>query len=94
MRGIKEVKSGKWETPFLEKSSVFIFGLENDRLGMYKKERGKQDMKLTTAEVKNEWSHTSTPPICFIGADKGNFALLPLPYELTTFCGFSFLCPS
>jgi hypothetical protein len=43
-----------------------------------KKERVKKDVKLTTAEIKNGWSHTSTPPVCLHGSDENNFALLPL----------------
>ena len=62
-------------------NSVIIFGLDIDRLGRYKKERVKKGVKLTTAEGKNEWSHTSTPPVCLRGTVKENFALLPLPYE-------------
>ena len=83
MRGIKEVKSDKWAPPFLKKkkTSVIIFGLEIDRLGKYKKEHVKKGVKLTTAEGKNEWSHTSTPPVCLLGADKENFDLLSLPFK-------------
>jgi len=36
---------------------------------------------LYRAEVKNEWSHTSTPPTCLHGADRENFTFL---YPMTT----------
>jgi hypothetical protein len=29
----------------------------------------------SSAEVKNEWSYSSTPPICFHGVDRDNFTL-------------------
>jgi hypothetical protein len=28
------------------------------------------------AEVKNEWTYTSTPPVCLYGEDSGNFIFL------------------
>jgi hypothetical protein len=33
---------------------------------------------LSSAEVKNEWSCTSTPPICLPGVDMENFAFFHL----------------
>ena len=36
-----------------------------------------------TVEVKNEWSYTSTPPICLNGVDRGNFTFTS-PNNLTT----------
>jgi hypothetical protein len=32
------------------------------------------------AEVKNEWSYTSTPPIHLHGVDRNNFTLIPFSY--------------
>jgi len=31
------------------------------------------DMKLTSAELKNEWSDTSNPPTCLHDVEKENF---------------------
>jgi len=33
------------------------------------------DIKLTSAEVKNEWSYTSNPHTCLRGVKKENFTL-------------------
>jgi len=63
-------------TALKKKTSVIIFGLEIYRPGRYKRERLKKGVKLAIVESKNKWSHTSTPPICFRGEDKGNFVLL------------------
>jgi len=30
----------------------------------------------SSAETKNEWSYTSTPPICLHGVGRGNFTLI------------------
>ena len=30
---------------------------------------------LSSAEVKNEWSYTSAPPICLNGSDKDSFTV-------------------
>ena len=45
-------------------------GLEVDHLTPYR------------VEVKNERSHTSTPPACPYGVDKGNFTLIFVPINL------------
>jgi hypothetical protein len=34
----------------------------------------------STVEVKNEWSCSSTPPICLLGKKKEKLYLLPLPF--------------
>jgi len=31
-------------------------------------------VKPSSAEVKNGWSYTSTPPVCLNGVDRANFA--------------------
>jgi len=33
------------------------------------------------AKVKNEWSHTSTPPICLHGVEKDNFMCTFTSYQ-------------
>jgi hypothetical protein len=53
----------------------------------------------SSAEVKNEWSYTSTPPVCLHGVDRDNFNLInhhlrvPLYPKESTFRygGFKFL---
>ena len=36
----------------------------------------------SNAEFKNEWSYTSTPPVCLHGLDRDNFSFLLLSFNL------------
>jgi hypothetical protein len=40
----------------------------------------------SSAEVKNEWSHTSDPPICLHGVNRDNFTFTLLKRELLHLC--------
>jgi hypothetical protein len=39
-------------------------------------ERKVNHSRLSSAEVKNDWSHTSSPPIRIHGVDRDNFAFI------------------
>jgi hypothetical protein len=46
----------------------------------------------SSADVKNEWSYTSTPPICLLGVDRDNFTFFivtsqPDVYVPLVMCG-------
>jgi hypothetical protein len=46
----------------------------------------------SSADIKNEWSYTSTPPLCVHGMDKDNCTVLPFPSSwVVSFC-FKLIC--
>jgi hypothetical protein len=43
------------------------------RVGIKQPGRDVDHSPPSSSEVKNEWSYTSAPPMCFQGVDRGNF---------------------
>jgi hypothetical protein len=64
----------KTSRPTVGSTGLLFNGKRGCLQGVNRAEREVNHSPSSIAEIKNEWSYTSTAPICFHDVDRGNFA--------------------